>query len=190
MSSSVIPLSLLVLGTIVGLLVKLPFASITISTLLYVLILLVGIVLGREGASLRIEDLKIPVLTLIGTILSGIVISPIVGLPANISAAISAGFGWYTLAGPLITKACGAEIGVIAFLSNLFREMITLTLAKTISERIDCDALAASGGAPSMDTLLPFIAQVCDHNGIMRSFISGLVLTMLVPLLIPLLLSL
>ncbi|MGC8932573.1 MAG: lysine exporter LysO family protein [Candidatus Methanodesulfokora sp.] len=190
MPSSVIPLSLLALGMIVGLFVKFPPASIAISILLYILILLVGIVLGREGASLKIGDLKIPILTLIGTLASGIIISPVVGLPVNVSAAISAGLGWYTLAGPLITKACGAKIGIIAFISNLLREMITLTMARTISERIGCDSLAASGAAPCMDTLLPFIAQVCDHNGTMKSFISGLVLTIIAPLLIPLLLSL
>lgn len=190
MASSTIPLLLLVLGIITGSFIKFSSAGIVVSLLLYFLILLVGIILGEGEMRLRIGDLRIPVLTLAGTLLSGVMVSPITGLPVNVSVAISAGLGWYTLAGPLVTKICGVKAGAMALLSNLFREMISLTFARTISERAGCDSLAASAGAASMDTMLPFIAQVCDRSWTMRSFVSGLVLTLLVPLLIPLLLGL
>jgi uncharacterized membrane protein YbjE (DUF340 family) len=190
MYSSIIPLLLLILGIAVGSFVKLQLISITISLLLYSLILLIGITLGRRKIVLRVKDLEAPVLTLVGTLIPGAIVAPIIGIPVNVSVAISAGFGWYSLAGPLITKICGAKAGTIAFLSNLFREAISLALARTISEKIGCGALVASIGAGSMDTALPFVAQVCDYNWVVRSFISGLVLTLLAPLLIPLLLGL
>jgi len=75
----------------------------------------------------------------------------------------------------------GTYAGALAFLSNLLRELISLIFHRAIS-RIGCNALIACGGASSMDIFLPFVVDACGPESGVRSFIFGLVLTLITPL--------
>lgn len=182
MLSSLIPAALLLSGILVGSIVKVTLAEALVSILLYFLLFLVGLSLGSERVKLDWRDLEIPLITVAGTLTAAAVVSPVIGLPLKATLSIAAGFGWYTLAGPLVTSLLGVKMGTIAFLSNLLRELISLALHRVIASKLGCEVLISCGGAASMDTFLPFVADACGSESSIRSFVSGLILTLITPL--------
>jgi len=181
MRHSIAPITLLSLGMIIGYQLKIAFARELVSYLLYIMLFLIGISIGTERVRIGRDDLSLPLITSIGTLTAAPLISPLIGLPLKVTLSVAAGFGWYTLAGPLVTNLLGAHAGALAFLSNLLRELISLIFYRAIS-KIGCNALIACGGAASMDTLLPFVIDACGPESGVRSFTSGLVLTLITPL--------
>lgn len=103
--------------------------------------------------------------------------------------AVGAGFGYYSLSSILITQLHGEELGVIALLSNVFREVITLALAPMLYRYWGRLAPIACGGATSMDTTLPVIHRLVGTRLSLLSVVNGIVLSLLVPILVPLLLA-
>lgn len=102
--------------------------------------------------------------------------------------AVGAGFGWYSLSSVLITQLYSAELGAIAFLANVFRELMAFALIPFVAIHIGKIVAIAPGGATTMDTTLPIIARMTDTPTAMIAFVNGLILTTMVPFLIPLLL--
>lgn len=182
MLSSILPALILLSGMLSGLAFKITPASYLIPWLLYALLFLAGISIGSEGVRVSSRDLEVPLAAMVATLISASLIAPVLGIPLKIALSVASGFGWYTLAGPLVTSLMGPEAGTLAFLSNLFRELISLAFHKIIAERVGCNALIACGGAASMDTFLPFVSEACGRESGVKSFISGLVLTLITPL--------
>lgn len=104
--------------------------------------------------------------------------------------AVGAGFGWYSLSSVLITQMYSAELGAIAFLANVFREVMAFILIPLVAVHIGKIEAIAPGGATTMDTTLPIIVRMTDTPTAMIAFVNGLILTSMVPFLIPLLLKL
>lgn len=186
MRLSLLPGLILVSGMFFGSTFKLNFADELTHWLLYILLFLAGISVGSERVVISLRDLEIPFITMIGTLLSALLVSPFLGIPIKVIMSVASGFGWYTLAGPLITNLLGTEAGMLAFLSNLFRELISLALHRVIADRLGCEVLIACGGAASMDTFLPFVTEACGRDSGIKSFVSGLVLTLMTPIIITL----
>lgn len=156
----------------------------------------VGIDIGRNRKIFRqVKDLGwelliIPCLIAIGSIVGALVFGHLLGLPANEAAAVGAGFGWYSLSGIILTKIYSVELGSLAFLTNIFRELITfLSLAHLVRYFGKLTAIAP-GGATTMDVTLPLIKQVAGDEMVIPAFISGVILSTLVPWLVPLLINL
>jgi uncharacterized membrane protein YbjE (DUF340 family) len=189
MRYSIAPIILLSSGMIIGYQFRITFARDLVSYLLYIMLFLIGLEIGSERVRIGKDDLLLPLVTVVGTLAAASLISPLIGLPLKVTLSVAAGFGWYTLAGPLVTSLLGAYAGALAFLSNLLRELISLIFHRTIS-KIGCNALIACGGAASMDTFLPFVVDACGPESGVRSFISGLILTLITPLAISFLSSL
>ncbi|MFZ0891345.1 MAG: lysine exporter LysO family protein [Thermoplasmata archaeon] len=105
------------------------------------------------------------------------------------SLATSFGFGFYSLAGPLVTARFGATLGLLAFLTNFLRENLTMLLAPWIGRRVRAEGLTAMGGATAMDTTLFFIVRYGDSEAGGLALTSGLVLTVAATLLLPILLG-
>jgi uncharacterized membrane protein YbjE (DUF340 family) len=82
----------------------------------------------------------------------------------------------------------GESLGVIALLSNIIREIFTLVFAPLIARIFGKLAPISSGGATAMDTTLPIITRYSGTEYVAFSVFSGLVLTLLVPLIVPLVL--
>lgn len=139
----------------------------------------------KEGLSLLIYPILIGAGSLVGAFLVGLFLP--IGLLETVT--VGAAFGWYSLSGPLLSKMVSTELGTVAFLANLFREIITFFLiplfAKTTLKRNGISPLAfASGGATTMDSTLPIILQTTDTQTTLAAFISGAILSMSVPLLL------
>lgn len=127
-----------------------------------------------------VRILIVPSAIALGTILSGIVSALILGINVVATAAVSAGYGWYTLAGPLVGQIFGAKWGALGFAANFLRELLTI-ITVSLTVRVDKYAPTASGGATTMDTTLPIIVRYCGSDTLITAFSSGFVLSLIAP---------
>lgn len=100
--------------------------------------------------------------------------------------AVGSGFAYYSLSSIFITQYRGVELGTVALLSNIFREMMTLLLAPLMARVFGPLAPIAAGGATTMDTTLPIITQTCGQQYAVVSLFHGFVVDFSVPFLVTL----
>lgn len=89
--------------------------------------------------------------------------------------AVDSGFAYYSLSSIFITEYRGAELGTIALLANIIREMITLLLTPLLAKWFGPLAPISSGGATTMDTTLPIITQTVGQRYVALSIYHGFV---------------
>lgn len=163
---------------------------------LYVLMFLVGIGIGSDIKAwktirqMKLKVLLIPLATIVGTFLGMIVISVLIPtLNFWDAQAIGAGYGYYSLSSIMISEMRTETLGAIALVANVMREIITLLLVPLFARFGGKFAPISSGGATSMDTTLPIIVQSIGKEYAIISVFHGTVLTILVPFIVPLFLS-
>lgn len=98
--------------------------------------------------------------------------------------AIDSGFAYYSLSSIFITEFRGVELGTIALLANIIREMITLLLAPLLAKVFGPLAPITAGGATSMDTTLPIITHTIGDRYTALSIYHGFVVDFTVPFLV------
>jgi len=194
MKNSLIILAFFTTGVILGLLKKLPDVMIETDfsmIALYVLMFLVGIGIGADKKSwsvihkMKLKILLVPLGIIAGTFIGTALVSLILpGLKLKEIMAVGAGFGYYSLSSLLITQLSSESLGVIALLSNIMREMITLLITPVLVMHFGKLAGISSGGATSMDTTLPIITRYSGKEWSIISVFSGIILTLLVPFLV------
>ncbi len=178
----------LAVGYLVGRAVAVPSAGL-ITYSLYALLGLVGFDLRLSVRPLR--NVWIPVLAAVAAaFLSAGLIILINASYARVLLPTALAFGWYSLAGPLVAAQLGGALGFFAFLSNFLRENLTMLLAPQIGSKVRGEGLAAMGGATAMDTTLYFVTRYGDTDAGSLALATGLTLTLLAGLLVPLFLSL
>lgn len=140
--------------------------------------------------SAKFKILLVPLSVIIGTLI-GVAISSIFLADVNIkeAMAVGAGFGYYSLSSIFITQLSGSVLGVIALLSNILREVITLLATPFLLKYFGKLAPIASGGATAMDTTLPIITKFVGKEYAIIAVFSGIVLTILVPFIVTFILS-
>ncbi len=162
---------------------------------LYTLLLLAGMCMGFDTRNFLIVRefgftiLLLPVAVVLGTILACIVSWSILGLLGHDislrdTIGVGAGLGYYSLSSVIITRLGDAELGSVALLANVSREIFTLLFAPLMVKIAGGFAPVAAGGAPSMDTCMPVIAKYAGERYAIMGIFSGMVLTMLVPVLV------
>ncbi len=177
----------LVGGFLLGRFVALP-SDAGITWALYALLFLVGLDLRLR--TIRARDLAVPLSAAVAAAgLSALVIGLVLRGPWSVSLAIPLAFGWYTLAGPLVAARAGAVLGLLAFLTNFFRENLTMVLSPYVGRRMGGAGVTALGGATAMDTTLYFVTRYGDARSASLALASGLVLTLTAGLVLPLLLA-
>lgn len=95
--------------------------------------------------------------------------------------AIDSGFAYYSLSSIFITEYRGAELGTIALLANIIREMITLLLTPLLTKWFGPLAPISAGGATTMDTTLPIITQTIGQRYVALSIYHGFATDFTVP---------
>lgn len=158
--------------------------------ILYVLMFSVGISIGmHKGIVQKIKEYHIrifiiPVGIMIGSLLGGVVCSLLFQLPLGHGTAIASGMGWYSLAGSAIGNIAGAQLGSIAFLSNLMREVFSFLLIPFLAAHLNQYACIAPAGATSEDTTLPVILKYTNEETVVLSVLNGVICSFFVPILI------
>lgn len=159
---------------------------------LIVLLFLIGFDLGNNRESLKTllkadrYTFIVPLGTVLGTLFGGYLAALITGIGIKNGLAVASGFGWYSLSAVMIAQAKGADLGAIAFLSNVFRETITLLTVPFIAKHFGEYAAVAPGGATTMDVTLPVIEKYAGKKAVVTGFVHGVILSGLAPVLVPL----
>jgi uncharacterized membrane protein YbjE (DUF340 family) len=127
----------------------------------------------------------LPVFIAGGSILGALVAGILMSMDPGDAMAIGAGFGWYSLSGVMLTGLVGAQIGTMALLSNVFRELLSIIIMPLVVRYFGKLAAVAPGGATTMDTTLPIVVRYAGSEMSVISFVSGFTLSMLVIVLVP-----
>lgn len=162
-----------------------------------VMIFIAGIEIGSNRGILKricnvhsaLLALAIPLAVTCGSICGALLLGHIAGLSAYDSLLVGGGLGWYSFSSVVISAMYSTEIGTVAFLANMMREISGFFLIPLLVRVHKFLALAPSGAA-TMDSGLPVVIKYTNLHVGMYSFINGLVLTLIVPVLISWLLSL
>lgn len=162
-----------------------------------VMIFIAGIEIGSNRGILKricnvhsaLLALAIPLAVACGSICGALLLGHISGLSAYDSLLVGGGLGWYSFSSVVISAMYSTEIGTVAFLANMMREISGFFLIPLLVRVHKFLALAPSGAA-TMDSGLPVVIKYTNLHVGMYSFINGLVLTLIVPVLISWLLSL
>lgn len=194
MKSSLIILSFFALGLLLGVFRMLPQQWVDSSITFYVLCLLifsVGLSLGhdkdsvRKFRSLSPRLLLLPAMTVLGTFLGVTAVSVLIkGRTFSELLAVSSGFGYYSLSSVLITQYKGVELGAIALLANIIREVITLLFAPWMVRFFGPLAPVSAGGATTMDTTFPVIIRNSGKEFSILSIYHGFITDLSVPFLV------
>ena len=169
--------------------------------LLYALVIQVGLNLGANAElgkmvkDIRFSSLLLPFFTIIGTLVFSAAASLLL-TSWNIydCMAVGSGFAYYSLSSLLIVQlkeaSAGIEIasqlGAIALLANIIREMLALFGAPLYASFFGKFAPVSVAGINSMDVCLPVISRYSGKNIVPVAIIHGIILEISVPLLISL----
>lgn len=154
------------------------------------LLLFVGLGIGlnpemkKEVRSLSPRMALLPVVTIIGSWLGALLIWTVLHRTLSDCMAINSGFAYYSLSSIFITEYRGAELGTIALLANIIREMLTLLGAPLMARWFGPLAPISAGGATTMDTTLPILSQTMGQRYIALSIYHGFVVDFTVPFLV------
>ena len=157
---------------------------------LYLLMFSVGISVGMyEGVMKKIREYHIrifiiPVGIIAGSMIGGVLCSFLLKMPWQHGTAIASGMGWYSLAGASIGKLGGAELGSVAFLSNLMREIFSFFLIPLIALKLNDYTCIAPAAATSEDTTLPMMLKYTNEETVVLSVLNGMICSFFVPILI------
>lgn len=160
--------------------------------ILYLLMFSVGISIGmHKGIVQKIKEYHIrifiiPIGIIAGSLLGGVLCSLLVHIPVAQGTAIASGMGWYSLAGSTIGNIAGAQLGSVAFLSNLMREIFSFFIIPFLALKFNNYTCIAPAGATSEDTTLPMILKYTNEETVVLSVLNGIICSFFVPILISL----
>ena len=167
------------------------------TVMLYLLIIQVGLNLGSSGElgamfrNLSLSTLTLPVFTIAGTLLFSAAASLLLN-SWNIfdCMAVGSGFASSLLIVQLKEASAGIEIasqlGAIALLTNIIREMLALFGAPVYASLFGKFAPVSVAGINSMDVCLPVISRYSGKSIVPVAIVHGIILEVSVPLLVSL----
>ena len=193
MKGSLIIIAFFVLGIVVGLQSSTFTLHLSHSSfiILCTLMFFVGISIGSDTNTLKSfrsvnpRLMMLPVMTVFGTLAGTAAASAL--LPHRHlfdCLAIGSGFGYYSLSSIFITQYKGAELGTIALLANILREILTLLCAPLLAKYFGKLAPISMGGATTMDTTLPIITRTSGQDYVIVSIFHGFCVDFSVPFLV------
>jgi uncharacterized membrane protein YbjE (DUF340 family) len=163
---------------------------------LYLLMFQVGLSIGSDKklkdilGSIRPKLLLVPLATIAGTL----VFSALVGLLLTQWSvfdclAVGSGFAYYSLSSILITQLkepfwgvqLATELGTIALMANIMREIMALLGAPLFVKYFGRLSPICAGGATTMDTTLPIITRYSGKDLVFISIFHGIIVDFTVP---------
>ena len=167
--------------------------------ILYALMLQVGMNIGSDPKiaetlrQIRPRLVLVPLATWIGTLSFTALASLLLSKWSLWDClAVGSGFAYYSLSSILITElkgaglgvAMAAELGVIALIANILREIITIVGAPLFVRCFGKLAPICAGGATTLDTTLPAITQACGKEWVFVSMFHAVLVDLSVPFLV------
>jgi len=195
MKGSLIILSFFAMGLLLGIFRWIPDSWGNADISFYVLCALmfsVGFSIGQQPDTVKqfkrlpLRILFLPLTTIVGTLLGVVTIAFFFKHRVFDLLAVGSGFGYYSLSSVLITQCKGVELGTIALLANIIREILTLLFAPLMVRYFGNLSPIAAGGATTMDTTFPIIIRTAGKEFSIVSIYSGFVLDFCVPFLVTL----
>ena len=202
MKGSLIVVGFFAVGCLLGWGGWLPRAVVESDIAVYVLYLLmfqVGISIGSDKQlkeilrSIRPKLLLVPLATISGTLLFSALVSLLISRWGVADClAVGSGFAYYSLSSILITElkeptlgeSLAAELGTIALIANIFREIFALLGAPLFVKLFGRLSPICAGGATTMDTTLPIITRCCGKDLVFVSIFHGILVDLSVPFLV------
>lgn len=199
MKGSLLVLVFFLIGCLLGIADMLPLDKLQGNLTLYILyalMLQVGISIGCSKnlksivSQLRPKFLLIPLATILGTLLFSALASLLLARWSVFDCmAIGSGFAYYSLSSILITQfkeaslglQLATELGTIALLSNIFREMMALLGTPLLCKYFGKLAPISAAGVNSMDVVLPMITRYSGSDMLPVAILHGLLIDMSVP---------
>ena len=166
---------------------------------LYLLMFQVGLSIGSDKnilqilKSVRPKLLLVPVATIVGTLSFSALASFFISKWSLFDClAIGSGFAYYSLSSILITELKTAslgiqlatELGTIALMTNIMREIMALLGAPMFVRFFGRLAPIFSGGATTMDTTLPIITRYSGIDMVFIAILPGILVVLSVPFLV------
>lgn len=156
------------------------------------LLVMIGLSLGLEGKIA--SDIRsagqvafiLPLAVAVGTFAGSALCSLFLPLSLRECFAIGSGFGWYSLSSGIILDAGYVAAGTISFMHNVMRELFSVILIPIVAAK--CGWLEALGlpGSTAMDVCLPVAARATNARIGICSFVTGFLLSLAVPFVVPL----
>ncbi|TAK72027.1 MAG: DUF340 domain-containing protein [Gammaproteobacteria bacterium] len=168
---------------------KLIHLDLIINMMLFIILFIIGIQLKKEGISIRkilLNKLGIAIsfIVILSSVCAGIVSAKVLNLNPNVGLVLSSGFGWYTLSGILSGQLISPHIGAASFFIDFLREIMTIILIPVFGRKSPISFIAYSG-ATALDFSLPIIKLNLGDEVVPIAITSGMILTAIVPILIP-----
>lgn len=194
MKGSLVIVGFFVLGIVCGIYHLLPAMEYISSISYLVLCALIFVVGFNIGSNKTIREtirsisplyMLLPLMTIVGT-LAGCSIATLL-LPERSLAdclAVGSGMGYYSLSSIFITQYRGPELGTVALLANIVREVFTLLGAPLMVRWFGPLAPISVGGATTMDTTLPILTKCTGNEFIIVSIFHGFIVDFSVPFLV------
>lgn len=163
---------------------------------LMVLLFFVGIDIGKQKdvfvkiKKIGLKILFVPLAVIVGSVVGSIIAGILLKMPINEAGAVGAGLGWYTLSSTMLLADGYVELSALSFLANVFREIIALISIPLIAKYIGKLESLSAAGATAMDTSLPVISSSTDPQTTIIAFITGVICTTSVPIILPIILKL
>lgn len=170
-------------------------ASLLIKIGLCVLLFFVGLDLGLDETvkenfkKVGFRCLVFPFVTMAMSMAGAMLCGLFMPISMKEAAAVGAGLGWYSLAPGIIMEAGYVTASAISFMHNVMRELFSIIFIPLVAKHIGYLETTAMPGAAAMDVCLPIVEKSTSSNTAIYSFISGVILSMAVPILVPLVVS-
>ena len=163
---------------------------------LYLLMFQVGLSIGSDKKlkeilrSIRPRLLLVPLATIVGTLTFSAAVSLLLVKWSLMDClAVGSGFAYYSLSSILITQLkepslgvqLATELGTIALMANIMREIMALLGAPLFARYFGRLAPICAGGATTMDTTLPVITRYAGKELVFVSILHGILVDLSVP---------
>lgn len=199
MKGNLIVVGFFVLGCLLGWSGWLPDVVVENDITVYVLYLLmfqVGLSIGSDKKlkeilrSIRPKLLLVPLATISGTLVFSALVSLLLTKWSVFDClAVGSGFAYYSLSSILITQLkepslgvqLATELGTIALMANIMREIMALLGAPLFVKYFGRLSPICAGGATTMDTTLPIITRYSGKDLVFVSIFHGIIVDFTVP---------
>lgn len=181
----------IICGIMLGFIIKIPLLhlGLIVNLILLAIMFIIGIQLREQSISLKAALINktgiiTALLILLSSNIAGLFAAKLMDLSFNLGLVLSSGFGWYTLSGILAGQLINPQIGAAAFFIDFFREIMAIILIPLFAKVNPLFCIGYSGST-ALDFTLPIIKVNLGEEFVPLAISSGMILTISVPIIIP-----